>query len=233
MVHALLVVCLFVSLFVYSSPQINGQQYTLCFTSNCNSSFLYSRKSPSPMKSYHQLLKETYGMTGTTILDKTVATNPLWSRVLSSLSSKFFRWIWKAFVATLFGGGGGGGGGEGGRGATDTLFHNKGDLFRKFGGKVPFLSMCQQVLSKIVGHPLEWLKSLIYNMNTLCDIQYSTIYPNSSMQHNNRNNGIATPFAIIVFSCEQPRKNFWVQVLTSNLVPRSQNDQSRSLCALQ
>ena len=62
---------------------------------------------------------------------------------LSSLSSKFFRWIWKTFVATLFGGGGG-------RGATDTLFHNKGDLFRKFGGKVTFLSMCQQVLSKIV-----------------------------------------------------------------------------------
>ena len=40
--------------------------------------------------------------------------------------------------------------GGGGRGATDTLFHNKGDLFRKFGGKVPFLSVCQQVLSKIV-----------------------------------------------------------------------------------
>ena len=39
---------------------------------------------------------------------------------------------------------------SGRRGATDTLFHNNGDLFRKFGGKVPFLSMCQQVLSKIV-----------------------------------------------------------------------------------
>ena len=39
---------------------------------------------------------------------------------------------------------------SGGRGATDTLFHNEVDLFRNFGGKVPFLSMCQQVLSKIV-----------------------------------------------------------------------------------
>ena len=28
----------------------------------------------------------------------------IWSRVLSSLSSKFFRWIWKTFVATFFGG---------------------------------------------------------------------------------------------------------------------------------
>ena len=42
----------------------------------------------------------------------------------------------------------GGGGGEGD--ATDTLVHNKRDLFRVFRGKVPFLSMCQQVLSKIV-----------------------------------------------------------------------------------
>ena len=37
-----------------------------------------------------------------------------------------------------------------GRGATDTLFHNKRDLLRVVRGKVPFLSMCQQVLSKIV-----------------------------------------------------------------------------------
>ena len=44
----------------------------------------------------------------------------------------------------------GGVGGGGGRDATDTLAHNKRDLFRVFRGKVPFLSMCQQVLPKIV-----------------------------------------------------------------------------------
>ena len=39
---------------------------------------------------------------------------------------------------------------SGGRGATDNLFHNKRDLLRVFRGKVPFMSMCQQVLSKIL-----------------------------------------------------------------------------------
>ena len=82
-----------------------------------------------------------------TILDKTVDTNPLspgqcwfgvacWAHCHLNFSVEYGKRLSQHC--------------SGGRGATDTLFHNKGDLFRKFGGKVPFLSMCQQVLSKIV-----------------------------------------------------------------------------------
>ena len=82
-----------------------------------------------------------------TILDKTVDTNPLspgqcwfgvacWAHCHLNFSVEYGKRLLQHC--------------SGARGATDTLFHNKGDLFRKCGGKVPFLSMCQQVLSKIV-----------------------------------------------------------------------------------
>ena len=72
----------------------------------------------------------------------------IWSRVLSSLSSKLPVEYGKRLLQHC----------SGGRGATDTLFHNKRDLFRKFGG---LLSMRQQVLSKIVAS-CEWMVSHVY-----------------------------------------------------------------------
>ena len=82
-----------------------------------------------------------------TILDKTVDTNPLypgqcWFGVACwAHCHPNFPLNMENVCCNIV---------RGGRGATDTLFHNKVDLFRNFGGKVPFLSMCQQVLSKIV-----------------------------------------------------------------------------------